>query len=221
MHILIRIVAGFFALLAGTIGVFVIFTWREMRKQRRALTRVSIDGVVRRLPPLLHRSAPGTQYAANANDRDGFLQMVVSDRKASWRRIEFGLPDAEWARPYFNEAVVALQEHASEWLVEPHPENPAVPRFLRIWIEGEEAEVCERTDALLRHAAEALGFPAGQTYDLHFEGSDHPDYLRSTVQRLEKESPGFARTRFGRWVIRSTLREAEATEHALRSAGQG
>lgn len=217
MHILIRIVSTLFALLVAAVGVFVIAGWREIRRNRKARTRVSIDGFVGRLPPLLHQYAAGAQYAANANGRDGFLQMVVSDRKGAWRRIEFGLPDADWARPYFNEAVVALQEHASEWLVEHHPENRAVPRFLRVWIEGDEAEVCLRTDALLRHAAEVLGFPADQTYSLHFAGSDHPDYLRSLVERMEKNRPEFVRTRFGRWVARGILRDATAREHAARS----
>lgn len=157
-----------------------------MRRARRARARVPFARFTSALQPLMHRLSPGALLAAYPNGRAGFLQVLLTGRKGGWRELEFGLPDTDWSRASFDDAVQALQDHASEWMVEHTPGNPDVPRFLRVWIDGDEADVQQRASDMLYCAADVLGFPADQTYNIDFRGGDHPDFLRSLADQFEQ-----------------------------------
>lgn len=208
------VVVTLVALLALLAGSAVVVVKREMRRQRRARTRLQFDRFLWALQPLLHRMRPGAELAAFPNGRDGFLQLVLTGREGSLREVEFGLPDTDWSRTRFDQAVDVLQEHASSWLVEHTPGNPDVPRFLRVWIYGEEDEVREQTAALLHAAAEVLSFPASQTYNVEFTGEDHPDYMRALADQLEQDP----RTpRLVRKLVPFYRRQADEAERAMQA----
>ncbi len=210
MVVVVTLVA-LLALLAGSAAVMVK---REMRRQRRARTRLPFDRFLWALQPLLHRMRPGAQLAAFPNGRDGFLQLVLTGREGSLREVEFGLPDTDWSRARFDHAVDTLQEHASSWLVEHTPGNPDVPRFLRVWIYGEEDGVREQAAALLHAAADILGFPASQTYNVEFTGDDHPDYIRAIADQLEQD-PSIPR--LIRRLVPHFRRQADEAERAMQA----
>jgi hypothetical protein len=209
--VVVVILVALVALLAGSIAIVVK---HENRRQKRARTRLPFDRFLWGLQPLLHRMRPGARLTACPNGRDGFLELLLTGREGTWREVELGLPDADWSRARFDHAVDALREHASEWEVEHYTANPDVPRFLRVWIDGEEESVRERTAALLHAAAQALGFPASQTYNIDFVGGDHPDYMRALADRLERD-PGTPR------VIRKLVpfyrRKADEAERAMQA----
>ena len=83
------------ALLAACLAVV---AKRELRRQKRARTRLPLDRFLWALQPMLHRMRPGAQLAAYPNGRDGFLQLVLAGREGTWRQVEFGLPDTDWSR---------------------------------------------------------------------------------------------------------------------------
>lgn len=206
------------AILAGVVLLLfalALLIPRLARGLERARTRVPLDVVVQRLEPMLRRMQPGAHLAAIAHGGDAFLQLALTARYAEWREVEFGLPEAGWARPYFNEAIVALGKLGSEWRVEHNPGNTRVPRFLRVWIEGPQDEVRERAGALLRAGARVLGFPPDQRWNVEFHGHEHPEYLRSLADQLERK---VGDSRLHRRWIAALRRQADRAERATDTA---
>ncbi|HEX8242685.1 MAG TPA: hypothetical protein VF541_04305 [Longimicrobium sp.] len=182
------------AVITAVLAVVVLVT-RELRRARRARSRVTVDQLSRWVNSMLLRCAPGATLLAAANGGPKFLQLAVTGREDEWRRVEFGLPDAEWSHENFALAALSLEEGAAAASVEHAPENAHVPRFLRITLEGERAEVTERASELLRRAAAVLELAPEQTYTVSVQGSDHPDYLREMVRAIEQ-------SRLPRWFAR-------------------
>jgi hypothetical protein len=200
---------------AAVTGMLTVAFWRQQRKWKRARTRQSFSRFTGCLQSLLERCSPGAVVAAYPNGQQGFLQVALTGRKGDWRELEFGLPDADWSRASFDAAVAALPQGASEWSVEHTPGNPDVPRFLRVWIEGGESDVRERATALLHRAAELLGFPADQTYNIDFQGTDHPDYLHAMLDRFERDPQT---SRFLLRLLPMLRRHADQAERATKEA---
>lgn len=202
-----------FATLAALLAVA---KWRLMRRFRRARTRIPLERCLLALRTMLRQLRPGALFAAAPNGRDGFLQLILTDREGNWREVEFGLPDADWSRARFDHAVAVLGELEPDCEVEHTPGNPDVPRFLRVWIHGGEASVLERATALVRAAAEVLGFPEEQTYNLVFRGQDHPDYMRELADLVEQD-PSIPR------LLRKLgplfRKQADEAERAMNAAG--
>jgi hypothetical protein len=79
---------------------------------------------------LLLRHAPGSTLVFDANDGGGFLQLALTGREAGWRRVELGLPDADWSHDSFALAArTALQRPtlalASRRRIRPQPRRRA------------------------------------------------------------------------------------------------
>jgi hypothetical protein len=204
------ILAGLFAAFILVIAVSMIRAALQMRRSKRTRDNASLDQLSRWVTGMLLRFAPGACLIAESNDREGFLQLARTGREGAWRQLEFGLPDANWSRARFPLAVSVLSEGATDVRVEQEPANAAVPRFLRISIAGESADVESRAVDLLRHAAEVLEFPADGTYRVSLTGPDHPEYLRTMAIEVKHS------TKLPRWITRrlsaSLLRDAEALE---------
>jgi hypothetical protein len=182
-----------------------------MRRSERARTTTTLDQMAGWVNALVLRYAPGAFLAAASNDGPGFLQLAVTGREGDWRRVEFGLPDAEWSRESFALAVSLLEEHATDARLEHDSENANVPRFLRLTIAGNHAEVTRRATELLRSAAVLLSFPPEGTYTMSLTGNYHPEYYRSVAAEVES---GDLPQWFRRRLVAFIRREAEALESA-------
>lgn len=186
---------------------------REMRRARRACSAVSLEEVRGFVERMLEKRARGAFLIAHANGREGFLQLALTGRKRDWRRVELGVPDCEWSRPNFDVAVLLLSEGASTWMVEEHPDNPNVPRFLRVTLQGRSENVLKRSAVLLHRAANVLEFPPDQRYRIEVNGRDHPDYMRAMADRADQmEGPRWLL----RWAAASLRKDADEAERVLR-----
>lgn len=203
------ILAGLFAVIVLAIAALVIAAKLQVRRAKHERENAALDQWLGWVKGMLVRYAPGTCLIAQSNDAEGFLQLALTGREGTWRQVEFGLPDAEWSRTRFQLAASALAEGATDVRVERNRRNANVPRFLRVSIAGDIAEVEARAIDLLRRAAEVLSFPADGTYRVSIEGGDHPDYWRSLVD-------GTKRSSLPRWITRRLdayiLRQVEEME---------
>jgi len=204
MYVLLWILA-FFAAVVAAIALAIARHDRRNARPRASVTLETMPGWVNQM---LRRNASGSFLIFDANGREGFLQIALNAREGGWRRVEFGLPDTDWSHENFALAVLTLGADAAECIVEEDPRNTLVPRFLTVILEGDSANVGARTAALLRSAAQTLGFPAGQTFTVSGEGTDHPDYLRSVADELDR------RIRGPRWLVRrlAAFTRAQADE---------
>lgn len=204
MHVLLWILAFF----AAVVAAFALALAWENRRGARVRASVTLETMPGWVSQMLRRNAPGSYLVFTANGREGFLEIALNAREGGWRRVEFGLPDTDWSHESFALAVLTLSTGAAECHVEEDPRNTLVPRFLRVFLEGDSANVGARTAALLRSAAQTLGFPAGQTFTVSGEGTDHPDYWRTSADELERTFRG------PRWLMRrlAALARARADE---------
>ncbi|MFL5382916.1 MAG: hypothetical protein ACJ8GN_10415 [Longimicrobiaceae bacterium] len=186
MYVLLWILGLF----AAVVAVAVLAAARERRRSARMRASVTLEKMPDWVHQMLRRNAPGSSLVFDANGREGFLQLALTGREGGWRRVEFGLPDTDWSHESFALAAVTLGAGAAECHVEEDPGNTLVPRFLRIILEGDSANVGARAAALLRSAAQILGFRAGQTFTVSGGGTDHPDYWRTGADEFERRFPG-------------------------------
>lgn len=201
-------IVGLFLVAVGALAVAVR---RARRRDRELCSRVPIDQVHRWIRGMLQRFVPGGYVIAHANGGDGFLQVAVTGREGTWRQVELGLPDADWCRTHFDRAVETLPGVATDWTLEHTPDNPDVPRFLRVSIAGQWQSVLQRTTELLHRAAEVLELPPDQTYTIESRGADHPDYVREIADELDRIPDGrWLLGRMTRWL----RRHADALERA-------
>ncbi|MFL5538029.1 MAG: hypothetical protein ACJ8J0_03515 [Longimicrobiaceae bacterium] len=209
MYVLFGILA-FFALAAAAL---VIGAVRERRRLERRRTSVTVDRMAGYVKGLLLSRAPGSTLVFDANDGDGFLQLALTGREGDWRRVEFGLPDAEWSHENFALAVLTLGGDAAECLVEEDPRNVQVPRFLSVLLEGDSEDVAARAATLLGTAAQTLGFSAAQTFTVSMSGRDHPDFLRTSADEIERR--GLLPRWFTRRIVAFMRAQADEVEREL------
>jgi hypothetical protein len=204
MYVLLWIL-GLFAL---AVAAFALVLVRERRRSARVRASVTLEKIPDWVNQMLRQNAPGSCLVFDANGREGFLQVALTGREGGWRRVEFGLPDTDWSHESFALAAATLGTGAAECHVEEDPGNTLVPRFLRVILEGDSANVGARAAALLRSAAQTLGFPAGQTFTVSGGGPDHPDFCRTVADEFERTFPA------PRWFTRrmAALMRARADE---------
>ncbi|MFL5538030.1 MAG: hypothetical protein ACJ8J0_03520 [Longimicrobiaceae bacterium] len=192
MYVLLWILGLF----AAVVAVVVLGAARERRRGERVRTSVTVGKMPAWVNRLLLQYAPGSCMVFEANGASGFLQLALTGRDGGWRRVEFGLPDTGWSHESFALAALTLGAGASECQVEENPGNVDVPRFLRVSLEGDSANVAARAAVLLRSAAQTLGFSTGQTFTVSMSGTDHPDCWRFGADEFER------RFRGPRWITR-------------------
>jgi hypothetical protein len=206
------ILIGAAAVFTAPLIALAVAVRNQQRRFERARTATTLDEMSGWVNSLVLRYAPGGCLTAVSNDGPGFLLLGVTGREADWRRVEFGLPDAEWSRESFALAVATLEEGAAESHLEHDPGNADEPRFLWVTLTGQQDAVALRATDLLRRAAGVLSFPPGGTYTMSLTGREHPEYLRTVAAQVE------AHTALPRWLGRRlgafVRREAEALERA-------
>jgi hypothetical protein len=202
------VVVGVFATVVTALLVREHF---RQQRRRNAWQHASLDQVQDLVRVLMLRYGRAANFVAVTNGRDGFLQMALTGRYRTYRKVELGLPDTDWTRNVFDHAVEVLREGTSSCKVEHNPGNTAVPRFLRVSIEGNEDAVLPHARELLARTAAVLGFETDQTYAVKMSGPDHPEFLRSVADRLEQGRRLRALSRRFAEVIRRQAEELERT----------
>ena len=116
----------------------------------------------------------------------GFLQLAVRERRGDWQEIEFGLPDAEWSREHFDlvHRAIVNEGHAND--VETNDDNKDIPRFLRVYLEGNRDELIPVLLGFLELTVNLLEFKKDDTYNLRMIGDISSDYQNELAGELEQ-----------------------------------
>jgi len=144
----------------------------------------------------LHHLAPGSVLLLERETKPGFLQLALVERRGQWRQVEFGLPDAEWSHNQFDLVHVAMESAGYSTEVETNEDNEQVPRFLRVYVEGDRKDLTITLLELLETAASKLGFGVDDQYTVQMQGEIDPQYIDDLATQLEQSPrrPWFGRT---------------------------
>jgi hypothetical protein len=150
------------------IGVVLVGRWVVKRGLEPVPYRTRLHKIVDRYLPNLVGQAPRAQFfIAERISGPGFLQVAVTDARNSWCSLEFGLPDAEWARDNFDEVDRVLRSHSFVPQIE-EGSTDAVPRFLRLTLTGPAETVIPQMGQVLSLVASGLGWDAATDYILRY-----------------------------------------------------
>lgn len=144
----------------------------------------------------LHHLAPGSVFLLERETKPGFLQLAILERLDQRLGVEFGLPDAEWSHDQFDRVHTAMESAGYSTEVETNEGNEQVPRFLRVFVEGNRDDLTITLLELLGTAANNLGFGTEDKYTLQMLGETDPEYMDELATRLEQSprSGWFGRT---------------------------
>src|SRR2546425_1369169 len=142
--------------------------WLYGRKPVRYTATLAVL-VERHLPNLLAHLTPGSVLTADRAGGPGFLQLALIHAAGPTRTVEFGLPDASWARPAFTQVESRLRAQG----LDPQVENGAsaeIPRFLRVRIVGPSDLVTAQLATVLRTVSTALAWGPETEYVVTYKG---------------------------------------------------
>ena len=123
--------------------------------------------VARHVPDLL-REARFTQFfIAERAHGPGFLQVAVTEANGNWRTVEFGLPDADWARAVFEDVQTVLRSSSFAPQIETGT-TEKVPRFLRVILKGPSETLVPQLGQVLSLVASVLRWDATTEYVLTY-----------------------------------------------------
>ena len=165
----------------------------------------------------LHHLAPGSVLLLEREMKPGFLQLALVERRGQWRQVEFGLPDAEWSHNQFDLVHAAMESAGYSTEVETNEDNEQIPRFLRVYVEGERGDLTMELLQLLETAANKLEFEVEDRYTLQMMGDTAPEYTRELATKLE-QSPrgGWLHRVFTNTLANYLRRSASATDKSSR-----
>src|SRR5688572_24604226 len=109
---------------------------------------------------------PGSVFLLERETKPGFLQLAIAERRDRWLKVEYGLPDDEWSRRQFDLVHTTMVEAGFDTTVEPDDNNKQIPRFLRVYAEGNRDELTLTLVQLLETAAHKLEFEVQDRYTL-------------------------------------------------------
>lgn len=138
------------------------------------------------LDSFLTSLAPGSVFLLERETKPGFLQLAMIERRDQWRKIEFGLPDDEWSHNQFDLVHAAMQGAGYSTQVETNEGNKQIPRFLRVYVEGNTDDLAIVLLQLFETAANQLQFGTQDRYTLQMLGETAPEYTRDVANRLEQ-----------------------------------
>lgn len=172
-----------------------------------------LTDLTRFVETFLLQLAPGSVFLLERETKPGFLQLAMIDRRDQWRTIEFGLPDDEWSHNQFDLVHAAMQSAGYSTEVETNEGNKQIPRFLRVYVEGNTDELTIVLLQLLETAANKLEFGVQDRYTLQMLGETAPEYTRDLADRLEQLPRGnwFSRI-IAKYLRRSAQRSEAATD---------
>jgi len=145
----------------------------------------------------LHQLGPGSVLLLEHETRRGFLQLAIVDRRDQWLKVEYGLPDADWSRDQFDQVHDAMENAGYSIEVETNEGNEQIPRFLRVYVEGNRSDLTVALLQVLETAANKLEFGVEDRYTLQVMGEAAPEYTDELATRLEQSPRGgglFGRT---------------------------
>jgi hypothetical protein len=155
----------------------------------------------------LHQLRPGSVLLLERETKPGFLQLAISERRDQWREVEFGLPDAEWSHSQFDVVHAAMQSAGYSTEIEINEGNEQVPRFLRVYVEGNREDLTITLLQLLETAANKLEFAVEDRYTLQMMGETAPEYTRELATQLEQlPRGGWFTNMLGKYLRRSANR---------------
>jgi hypothetical protein len=149
-----------------------------------------LTDIRRLLEGFLHQLGPGSVILLERETKPGFLQLAISERSDQWLRVEFGLPDADWSHNQFDQVHDAMESAGYSIEVETNEGNEQIPRFLRVYVEGNRDDLTITLLELLETAANKLGFEVEDRYTLQASGESDPAYRNELATRLEQSSKG-------------------------------
>ena len=152
----------------------------------------------------LHQSGPDSIFLREREKKPGFLQLAILERRKQRLGVEFGLPDADWSHAQFDLVHAAMESAGYETQVETNEDNEQVPRFLRVYVEGNRTGLTVTLFQLLETAANKLEFGVEDRYTLQMSGKADPEYIDELATKLEQSprSGWFFRT-LAKYIRRS------------------
>ncbi len=132
---------------------------------------------------------PGSVLLLERETKPGFLQFAIAERRDQWLKDEYGLPDDEWSRRQFDLVQVTMANAGYDTNVERDDENKQIPRFLRVYVEGNRDDLTLTLLQLLEMAANKLEFGIEDRYTLQMWGvfdSAYRDELATQVEQLPR-----------------------------------
>jgi hypothetical protein len=139
---------------------------------------------------------PGSVFLLERETKPGFLQFAIAERRDRWLKVEYGLPDDEWSRRQFDLVQATMANAGYDTNVETDDENKQIPRFLRVYFEGNRDDLTLTLLQVLEVAANKLEFGIEDRYTLQMLGEIHSDYTKELATQLEQLPQGgwFGRT---------------------------
>jgi len=138
------------------------------------------------LKGFLLQLGPGSVLMLERESGPGFLQLAIRERHGDLWQIEFGLPDADWSRERFDLVRDAMVNAGIANDVETNRDNKDIPRFLRVYIEGNRDDLILVLLRILELAANQLEFKKDDQYTLRMSGDISSEYQNELATQLEK-----------------------------------
>ena len=129
---------------------------------------------------------PGSVFLLERETKTGFLQFAIAERHDQWLKVEYGLPDDEWSRRQFDLVHAAMANAGYDANVETDDENKQIPRFLRVYVEGNRGDLTLTLLQVLEMAANKLEFGIEDRYTLQMLGEIDPAYRNELATQLEQ-----------------------------------
>lgn len=149
-----------------------------------------LTDVKRFVEGFLLQLGPGSVFLLERETKPGFLQLAIVERRDQWLRVEFGLPDDEWSRKQFDLVRAAMQSAGFVTEVETNEGNKQIPRFLRVYVEGDRDYLTIALLQALEMAANKLEFGVNDRYTLRMLGEIDSDYTHELATQLEQSTRG-------------------------------
>lgn len=129
---------------------------------------------------------PGSVFLLERETKRGFLQLAIAERHDQWLKVEYGLPDDEWSRRQFDLVHAAMANAGYDTNLETDDENKQIPRFLRVYVEGNRGDLTLTLLQVLEMAANKLEFEDQDRYTLQMLGEIDSGYTNELATQLEQ-----------------------------------
>lgn len=123
---------------------------------------------------------------SNRESSPGFFQLAIGARHGEQLEVEFGVPDAEWSRDKFDLVHAAIDSAGHRNHVQTNLGNNDIPRFLRVYLQGNRRELPFLLREVLELAAKQLEFRMEDRYTFRMSGTVSYEYQRELATQLEQ-----------------------------------
>jgi len=162
------------------------------------------------LKGFLLQNGRGSVLFLDRESGPGFLQVAVRAHRGPWLEIEFGLPELDWSREHFDlvHRAIVNEGHAND--VEANDDNKDIPRFLRVYLEGNRDELIHVLLGVLELTANLLEFKKDDTYTLRMMGDIGSEVKIELAGELEQlPHTNLIVRKLAAWLRRSASRNQQ------------